>query len=90
MTELSLVTTSLPEIGAAGTTLGLAYTTSFVVNKLSNLLDKVNPMNKIIKVFDDANVTNADVVKNNQIEIEQLDREIAMLRAMKKNQQPQK
>ena len=90
MTGLNIATFSAPEIPCAGTTMGAVYTTAFIVNKLSGLLDKINPINKLIKTFDDANQNNIDVFKAHQLEIEQLDREIAQLRAMKNNQQPQK
>ena len=90
MTGISLATFSAPEIGCASTTMGAVYATSFVVDKMSGLLDKINPMNKLIKYFDDVTSNNVEVYKNQAAEINQLDREIATLQAMKKNQQPQK
>ena len=78
---------NVPEISAHSTTLGISYATSFAVNKLSGLLDKINPINKLTKTFDDANNSNVQVYQDNVKELEHLDREIANLQRMKANQQ---
>ena len=90
MTGISLATFSTPEISCAGTAMGAVYATAFAVDKASGLLDKINPMNLLVKYFDNITADNVEVLKENQAEIDQLDREIATLQAMKKNQQPQK
>lgn len=93
--NMSLLTFNVPEIPAAGMTLGLTYATAAGTNFLSGLITNAlgktnNPITKVIKTFDDAVAQNVKVYQSQAEEIEQLKSDIISLQRMKANQnQPQ-
>ena len=93
--NIGLIAFNVPEIPAAGVTLGLTYATAgatnFLSGKVVNALAKTNnPISKVIKTFDDATAQNVKVYQSQAEEIEQLKSDIINLQRMKANQnQPQ-
>lgn len=92
--NMNLLTFNVPEIPAAGMTLGLTYATAGATNFLSNIVVNAlgktnNPITKVIKTFDNAVAQNAKVYQSQAEEIEQLKADIINLQRMKANQQPQ-
>jgi len=89
--NMNLLTFNVPEIPAAGMTLGLTYITAGAANFLSgivvNILGKTNnPISKVIKTFDDATAQNAKVYQSQAEELNQLKADIINLQRMKANQ----
>ena len=76
----NIISFNIPEISSTGITIGLVYATTNAVDKMSGLLDKINPINKLIQYIDSTTAHNVAVYEENKRELEQLDRDINDLR----------
>ena len=93
--NIGLIAFNVPEISAAGTSLGLTFASAFGANWLINKsaaklsASKINPLNKFYSVVNEAISGNTELYQTQADEIKQLKSDIANLQRMKANQQPQ-
>ena len=93
--NIGLISFNVPEIPAAGTSLGLTFASAFganwLINKAASKLSasKINPFNKFYSVVGETISGNTELYQTQADEIEQLKSDIINLQRMKANQQPQ-
>lgn len=83
---MNIESMNLPEIPSAGLSMGLTLVTGFAVRRLAGFVDKINPINRLIKFFENTNNEYAKIYNENSAELKVVDKEISDLKRMKTNQ----